>query len=694
MTPSRLPARLSPFLERIDARIAIATVACACVVTGCADMQARPDAAAAATAAKAAAPPRYQDDMFRAVNGAWLAANEIPADRSGWGSFLILRDEAVTASKNVVDEAEAAGAKGSADQKKIVAIYQSFMDEAALEKLGAQPIAPQMKAIDAIKSKRELPAVIAQFNEVGITAPYLMFVAQDAKDPTRYVPLIYQSGLGLPDRDYYLKDDDEKLKETRTKYVAHVAKMFELAKVPDAETGAAQVLDIETRLARAQWTRVENRDPVKTYNKVAVGGLDAMTPGYAWKPYLQATGIAGKSGAVIVAQPSYLKGFAETVEATPLAAWKSYLKYRVIASTASYLSKPFADEDFAFDGRVLSGTPVELPRWKRGIAVVESTMGQGLGKLYVAKYFPPENKARMDEMVRNILAAYKQSIDGLDWMGPETKREAQAKLAKFDPKIAYPTKWRDYAALTVKKDDLIGNVMRARRFEFARNIAKLGRPIDRTEWGMTPQTVNAYYNRGRNEIVFPAAILQPPFFDPKADDATNYGAIGAVIGHEISHGFDDSGSQSDGDGRLRDWWTAEDRARFNAKTKMLIAQYDAFEPVPGYHVNGALTLGENIADNSGLAIAYKAYQISLRGKPSAVIDGLTGEQRFYIGFATCYRNKLREAQAIRLVKSDPHSPSEIRANGTLRNQEPFYQAFGVKPGDGMYLPPEQRVIIW
>jgi putative endopeptidase len=406
------------------------------------------------------------------------------------------------------------------------------------------------------------------------------------------------------------------------------------------------------------------------------------------------TRIAGKTDAVIVAQPGYLKGFAETVEATPLDAWKAYLKYHVIASAAPYLSKPFADENFAFEGGVLSGTPVELPRWKRGVGVVESTMGQGLGKLYVAKYFPPENKARMDEMVRNILAAYRQSIDNLDWMGLETKKQAQAKLAKFDPKIAYPSKWRDYTSLTVKKDDLIGNVMRARRYEYNRNLAKLGRPIDRTEWGMTPQTVNAYYNSRRNEIVFPAAILQPPFFDPKADDATNYGSIGAVIGHEISHGFDDSGSQSDGDGQLRDWWTADDRARFNAKTKTLIAQYDAFEPVPGYHVNGALTLGENIADNSGIAIAYKAYQISLHGKPSPVIDGKTGEQRFYIGFATIYRVKIREAQAIRQVKSDTHSPGEFRANGTLRNQEPFYQAFGVKPGDGMYLPPEQRVTIW
>ena len=680
-----------------------AMIAALCGLAACADQNARQTdaqiAASAAAAAKSAA-PTPQNDMYQAVNGAWLASNEIPADRSSWGAFLQLRDEATTASKTLIDDAEAASAakgkasKATPDQRKIAALYESFMDEDRLEKLGAKPIVPQMRAIDAMKSKRDLPMVIAQFNEVGITTPYVAVVGQDARDPQHYIPLIYQSGLGLPDRDYYLKDDDAKLKDTRDKYVLHVARLLSLAGDADADADAAQVLELETRLARVQWTRVENRDPVKTYNKVALSGLDGLTPGYVWKPWLSASRMAGKTTAVVVAQPSYLKGFGETVEAMPLTAWKAYFKYHVIASASPYLSKPFADENFAFEGGVLSGTPVQLPRWKRGVGVVESSMGQGLGKLYVARYFPPEYKARMDEMVRNILAAYKQSIDGLDWMGADTKKEAQAKLASFDPKIAYPTKWRDYTALSVREDDLLGNVMRARRFEYDRNLAKLGKPIDKTEWGMTPQTVNAYYNSRRNEIVFPAAILQPPFFDPKADDATNYGAIGAVIGHEISHGFDDSGSQSDGDGRLRDWWTADDRARFNAKTKALIAQYDQFEPVPGYHVNGALTLGENIADNSGIAIAFKAYKISLHGQPAPVVDGATGEQRFYRGFATVWRNKIREPQAIRLVKSDPHSPGEFRANGTLRNQPGFYEAYGVKPGDGMYLAPDQRVTIW
>jgi predicted metalloendopeptidase len=677
-------------------RTAVAVVVLLGTLAACAQQEVPKTEAPAAAPVPTSATPRIQDDTYRAVNAQWLATTEIPADRSMWGAFIELRDQATTALKTVIDEAGEAVAAGKAtpDQRKIAALYQSFMDEGRLETLGVKPVLPQMHAIDAMKSKRDIPIVIAQFHEAGITAPYAVSFNQDARHPTHYIPIVLQSGLGLPDRDYYLKDDDAKLMDVRTKYLAHIAKMLTLAQVANADAEAAQVLELETRLARAQWTRVENRDPVKTYNKVPVSGLDAMTPGYAWKSWLATTGIAGKADAVIVSQPSYLKGFAETVEAMPLDAWKAYFKYHVISSAAPYLSKPFVEEHFAFDGGVLSGTPVDMPRWKRGVGVVESSMGQGLGKLYVARYFPPENKARMDEMVRNILAAYQQSIEGIDWMGPATKKEAQAKLAKFDPKIAYPSKWRDYSALTIKEDDLLGDVMRARRFEYNRNRAKLGKPIDRTEWGMTPQTVNAYYNSRRNEIVFPAAILQPPFFDPKADDATNYGSIGAVIGHEISHGFDDSGSQSDGDGRLRDWWTAEDRARFNAKTKALIAQYDAFEPVPGYHLNGALTLGENIADNSGLAIAYKAYQISLHGQPSPVVDGRSGEQRFYIGFATVWRSKVREAQEIRLIKSDPHSPGEFRANGTLRNQAGFYEAFGVKPGDGMYLAPDRRVTIW
>ncbi len=679
----------------------VAMIAIACGLAACADSgvkKSEDTTPSSATTATAPALPRPQDDIYRAVNGAWLATHAIPEDRSAWGAFHQLRDDTVTQLASVIEDASKAGAKQSPDQKKIADLYASFMDEPRIEKLGAKPIAAQLIAIDAMAGKSAIAPLIAQFNQLGVTAPYGVYINQDARDPKHYVPTIIQGGLGLPDRDYYLRDDDAKLKDTRARYVEHVAKMLALAGVTDTQAASQQVLELETQLARAQWTRVQNRDPLKTYNKFPIGSLDALTPHYGWKPWLSQARISGKTRAVIVAQPSYLAGFAKTVDAMPLAAWKAYFKYHAISAYAPYLSRPFVDENFAFTGGVLSGTPTDLPRWKRGVGTVESAVGQGLGKLYVLRYFPPAYKARMDAMVRNILAAYRQSIAGLDWMGPETKKEAQVKLAKFEPKIAYPSKWRDYSALVVDRNDLVGNVMRARRFEYNRNNAKLGRAIDRTEWGMTPQTVNAYYNGLRNEIVFPAAILQPPFFDAKAvdaaDDATNYGAIGAVIGHEISHGFDDRGSQFDGDGYLRNWWTAEDRQRFNAKTKALIAQYDAFEPITGYHVNGALTLGENIADNSGVAIAYKAYHLSLQGKPAPVIEGRSGDARFYRGFATIWRNKVREPQEIVLIKTDPHSPGEFRANGALRNQTPFYRAYDVEPGDGMYLPPEKRVTIW
>jgi predicted metalloendopeptidase len=397
---------------------------------------------------------------------------------------------------------------------------------------------------------------------------------------------------------------------------------------------------------------------------------------------------------VIVHQPSYLSGFGKLVDSTGLATWKAYFEWQLLRTASPFLSKDFADASFAFYGTVLTGVTEQEPRWKRGVRVLEGAVGEGMGKLYVAKYFPAERKARMDQLVKNLLASYQTSIDNLDWMSPETKKEAQAKLAKFTPKIAYPDKWRDYSSLAVVRGDLLGNVMRASEFEYRRSLNKLGKPIDRSEWGMTPQTINAYYNSTMNEIVFPAAILQPPFFNAAADDAVNYGAIGAVIGHEISHGFDDKGSQSDGDGNLRDWWTPADRANFKAKADAMVKEYGAFSPLPGYNVNGALTLGENIADNSGIAIAYKAYKLSLNGQPAPVIDGLTGDQRFFMGFAQVWRSKVRDEQQIVLIKTDPHSPGQFRANGTLINQPGFYEAFGVKPGDRMYVAPEQRIIIW
>jgi len=552
----------------------------------------------------------------------------------------------------------------------------------------------ELARIAALKNKAALPALFAQLNRAGVTVPLSFYIHQDAKDSTKYVADLHQDGLGMPDRDYYLKTDDAKLADIRAKYQQHIEKMLTLAGIKDAASQAKAIVALETELAKVQWTKVENRDPIKTYNKVQLSKLAAMAPGFDWNAWLAASGIKGKTDYVIVSQPSYFKGFTEVLNRTPLSTWQAYLQLHTINGYANYLSKAFVDQRFAFNGTTLAGIPELEPRWKRGVSTLESSLGDAVGKLYVKEHFPAERKARMEVLVNNLLAAYKESIDTLDWMSPETKKEAQAKLAKFTPKIAYPSKWKEYTALTVKRDDLVGNVMRSREVEYNRELNKLGKPIDRDEWGMTPQTVNAYYNPELNEIVFPAAILQPPFFDAKADDAVNYGGIGAVIGHEISHGFDDQGSQYDGDGNMRNWWTKQDGERFGEKTKALIAQYAAFSPLPGYHVNGELTLGENIGDNSGLAIAYKAYKLSLKGQPAPVIDKLTGDQRFYMGWAQVWRAKMREPAQIAQIKTDPHSPAQYRANGTVKNQPGFYEAFGVKQGDKMYLAPKDRVIIW
>jgi predicted metalloendopeptidase len=462
----------------------------------------------------------------------------------------------------------------------------------------------------------------------------------------------------------------------------------------NAAAKAEKIIALETELAKVQWTKVENRDPVKTYNKLDFDKLAALTPGYGWNTYLKDIGAAGKIDYVIVSQPSYLAGFNEVLKKTDLDTWKAYFTAHLLYSYADFLSKEWVDANFGFKGTVLRGVPENEPRWKRGVTLTERALGEAIGKIYVAQHFPPAYKARMETLVRNLLEAYRRSIDTLDWMGPQTKKEAQAKLAKFTPKIGYPNKWRDYSSLQISRDDLVGNVMRANNFAHDYDINKLGKPIDRDEWLMPPQTVNAYYNPEMNEIVFPAAILQPPFFDPNADDAANYGGIGGVIGHEISHGFDDQGSQYDGDGNLRDWWTKEDHERFAAKTRALIDQYNGYSPIEGYYVNGALTLGENIADNSGLAIAYKAYHLSLNGREAPVIGGLTGDQRLFMGWAQVWRAKLRDQYSLVLLKTDPHSPPRFRANGALQNQPAFYKAFNVKEGDRMYLPPEKRVTIW
>jgi putative endopeptidase len=636
---------------------------------------------------------RPQDDLYGHVNGAWIRRAEIPADKSTIGSWEDIQDRIEEQLRGLIETA--ATRRDDADRRRIADLYASFMDEAAVERAGLAPLAQELAAIEGVRSAGELAGAIGRLSRLGVDTPIAASVDQDPRNAQRYVPTLAQGGLGLPDRDYYLVAGDAKFAAARASYAAYLARLLQLSgSGADARASADAVIALETALARGQWSRVENRDPVKTYNKVETSALATLGPALDWPAWLAAIGLAGRSGDVVVQQPSYFGAFSHELTATPLPVWKAYLRTHLLDAYAPYLGKDFVDARFAFVGTTLSGATENRPRWKRGIALVDRAVGESLGKLYVEAYFPPASKARMERLVANLLAACGESIESLDWMGPATKKEAQAKLATFAPKIGYPKRWIDYSSVVVRKDDLVGNVERAREFAWARDLAKLGKPVDRDEWFLTPQTVNAYYNPSLNEIVFPASVLQPPMFDPSADDAVNYGAIGAIIGHEISHGFDDEGSQFDASGNLRVWWTAEDRKRFEAKTRILVEQYAAFSPLPGYHVNGELTLGENIADNSGLEIAYKAYRRSLGGNPGPVIDGMTADQRFFYGFAQAFRSKTRDAQMLTWIKSDPHSPDRFRVTGSVRNHPAFYPAFGVKPGDGMYLPPGERVFIW
>jgi predicted metalloendopeptidase len=637
---------------------------------------------------------RPQDDFFTYLNGSWIKTTDIPGEKSSWGTFAKLRDDTLSQLRGLIEKSAAEKAKTGTEAQKVADLYASFMDEDKLNQQGIRPLTGELNRIRALKDKKGLPLLIAHLTQIGVSAPYGMYVRPDARESTKYAVYITQSGLGLPDRDYYLKKDDAKMANALAKYELHVGKILTLSGDHNGYANAKKIIALETALAEVQWSKVQNRDPVKRYNKMEIKQLSELAPGFDWGHALAASGVANKVNYVIVSQPSYLTGFNAVLEKTDLATWKTYFEWQLLREASPYLSKEFADANFDFYSTVLTGVTVQPPRWKQAVALVESNLGEALGKQYVAEYFPPERKERMDALVKNLLVAYKQSIDGLDWMSPATKLEAQAKLAKFTPKIGYPNKWRDYSALSIVKNDLVGNVLRGEYFQHQRMIAKLGKPIDRNEWSMTPQTINAYYNSTMNEIVFPAAILQPPFFDARADDAVNYGAIGSVIGHEIGHGFDDGGSQSDGDGNLRDWWTKEDRANFKAKADALVKQYNGYSPLPGYNVNGALTLGENIGDNSGMAIAYKAYKLSLAGKTAPVIDGFTGDQRFFMGWGQLWRVKMREDQQILQVTTDPHSPGQFRVNGPVVNQPGFYEAFGVKPGDKLYVAPEQRISIW
>jgi putative endopeptidase len=633
---------------------------------------------------------RPQDDLFRSVNGKWLKESVIPADRPASGAFNQLQDRSEEHVRAIIDDA--AKNKDSADAQKINDLYASFMDEARANKLGLAPIQSELDAVAAIKDKAGLIRELAALQRAGVPGLFGIFVRTDSKRSDQYIAYIEQGGLGLPDESYYRESKYDRI---RTAYITHVEKMLALAKVPQPQGAAARIMAIETAVAKAHWDKVQTRDADKTYNKFSRTQVTSLANGLDLDPWFD--GVGGKEiQEAVVREPSFLADLARTVGKFSIDDWKTYLAWHVINTRAPLLSEPFVMEDFEFNGKTLTGTPEIQPRWKRGVALVEGALGQAVGRLYVAKHFPPEAKEKMKRLVANLIEAYRVDIQTLDWMSAETKVKALEKLSKFTPKIGYPDKWRDYSKLQVKRDDLVGNQRRAAEFALDFQLGKLGKPVDRTEWGMTPQTVNAYYNPGMNEIVFPAAILQPPFFDLNSDDAVNYGGIGAVIGHEIGHGFDDQGAKFDGNGNLKDWWTAADKREFQKRTRALIEQYNAFEPqqLPGSHVNGALTIGENIGDLGGVTIAHKAYMISLQGKDAPVIDGLTGPQRLFIGWAQVWRRKSRDAAMSRQLATDPHSPAEFRCNGVVRNLTEFYDALGVKEGDKLWLPAKDRVRIW
>ena len=638
---------------------------------------------------------RPQDDFYQYVNGKWLGTTEIPPDRPAYGAAIQLYDDAQRALVELIQQAaeHPDNAPGS-DAAKIAALYKSFMDEPRVESLGSQPLAEELARILAIRSKQEIPALIAHLQQIGVTVPFSVSVHLDGMDSSRYVPDLQQDGLGLPDRDYYLLDDATTLRLIRRQYQSHVAASLKLLGDKDAAAKAAAIVALETRLARPQSPKTDVRDPLKTYHRIEREALNSLAAGFDWHRYLAAAGINGSIDYVIVSEPEYLRAFARTIAEIPLPTWKSYFRWHLLSDFSPYLSKAYVDESFAFFGTTLQGIPQNQARWRRGVALVDQDIGQAIGKLYVQKYFSKQSKQAAERLVHNLLEAFQQDIATLPWMSLETRTEALRKLSRITIKIGYPDRWRDYSTLKFRDDDLVGNVMRASSFEFERSIGKLGKPVDRTEWEGSPQAVNAFYSPQMNEIVFPAAILRAPFFDAAVDDAANYGAIGMVIGHEISHAFDDQGSQYDGDGKLRDWWSTADHERFAALTAPLVDEYNGFMPMRGRQVNGELTLNENIADNAGLAIAYKAYWLSLQGAPAPVIDGLSGEQRFFMGFAQAWREKLRDNFAIELLQSDPHAISFIRVIGTLVNQSGFDETFSVKSGDRMYVPPDRRVTIW
>jgi len=624
------------------------------------------------------------DNFYAFGNGNWAKNTPIPADKSNYGSFNLLDDLSHVRTHEILE-----AAKGDPNSKIGVA-YASYLDTATIDAKGLAPIQPWLDTIKGLRGKAGYPALLAQAARNGVGGPFGAYIGQDDKHPELYALSLYQSGLGMPDRDYYLSADP-KLAETRAAYEKHVTNVLTLAGEPNAAARAHAIVLFETGIAKAHWTNVESRDANKTYNKMTVAELQKAAPGFDFAAMFAAAG--AKVDTVIVAQPSAIAGIAKLVRAAPVGVLRDQLLVRSIDNFADVLPSAFDKEQFAFYGTTLSGTPQQQERWKRAVDFTTGSLADDVSKVYVEKYFPPETKAAADTLVKNVIAAMDRRIDQLDWMAPETKVKAHAKLAAFTPKIGYPSQWHDYSALTITAGDAFGNNLRANQWSYDDNVAKLGTPIRKWEWGMTPMTINAYANFGMVEIVFPAAILQPPFFDPNADPAVNYGGIGAVIGHELSHHFDDQGAKYNNEGRLTDWWTPADVAAFKARTDALSAQYDAYEPLPGMHVKGALTLGENVADLAGLTVAYDAYHHSLNGQPAPVINGYSGDQRFYLGWAQVWRRNYREANLRQRLLTDPHSPSEQRAS-VVRNLDPWYSAYAPTPDQKLFLAPEKRVKIW
>jgi endothelin-converting enzyme len=636
---------------------------------------------------------KFSEDFFLAVNGKWLAETPIPADKASYGSFHILNDNSQQAVKAIIDEVSArTDLKAGSDEQKLGNFYNSFMDEATIESKGLSPLQPQLDMISSLENKAQLPELFAQLQRDGVAIPFGWFINNDAKNSTEYAVYLNQGGLGLPDRDYYFKDDEASLKLI-TDYKAYLTDMFSMAGNGDAAAAAERVYTLEKALAEHHWTRVENRNADNTYNKVTATELNNTMGSFDWAAFANGVKLNSVTD-IIVRQPSYFAGFSKVLAATDLQSWQDYLSIKTLHGYADKLSSNFADRRFAFYGTTLSGIEQQQPRWKRAVEASDQVLGELTGKLYVERHFKPEAKARMEELVANLIKAYEIAIKELEWMTEETKVAALEKLSTFTPKIGYPDKWKDYSSLAIKADDLVGNFVRASHWGFDEMVAKLGQPIDKSEWFMTPQTVNAYYNPVNNEIVFPAAILQPPFFNMDADDAVNYGGIGGVIGHEIGHGFDDQGAKYDGEGNLRNWWTEQDKMQFQARGAKLIAQYNKFEPLPGLSINGALALGENIGDLGGMTVALKAYNLSLAGKEAPVMDGFTGEQRFFLSWAQVWRSQYREEALKRQLSTGPHSPAHYRVIGVLPNIPEFYTAFDIKEGDKMYIAPEQRVKIW